>query len=56
MGGGTPEDMIGNTDHDYSRHDLADQYVAEDRRVIQTGNWCRFRSANSTGGSSISSS
>lgn len=31
-----PEHMIGKTDHDFSPRDLADQYVAEDRRVMQT--------------------
>ena len=31
-----PETMIGKTDHDFSPRDMADQYVAEDRRVIQT--------------------
>jgi len=31
------DDMVGKTDHDFSPRDLADQYVAEDRRVIQTG-------------------
>ena len=36
FGACTPEEMIGKTDHDYSPHDLADQYVAEDRRVIET--------------------
>jgi PAS domain S-box-containing protein len=30
------EDMIGKTDHDYSPSDLADQYVAEDRRVMRS--------------------
>lgn len=29
--------MIAKTDHDFSPRDLADQYVAEDRRVMQTG-------------------
>ena len=36
IGACTPEEMIGKTDHDFSPHDLADQYVAEDRRVIET--------------------
>jgi PAS domain S-box-containing protein len=31
-----PEDMIGKTDYDFSPHDLAELYVAEDRRVIET--------------------
>jgi PAS domain S-box-containing protein len=31
-----PEDMIGKTDYDFSPQDLAEQYVAEDRRVIET--------------------
>jgi PAS domain S-box-containing protein len=31
------DEMIGRTDHDFSPHDLADQYLAEDQRVIQTG-------------------
>jgi len=37
QGAGTPEQMIGRTDYDFSPHDLADQYVAEDRRVMQSG-------------------
>jgi PAS domain S-box-containing protein len=36
MGGCEPEQMIGKTDHDFNPRDMADQYVAEDRRVIQT--------------------
>jgi PAS domain S-box-containing protein len=32
-----PEEMIGKTDHDFSSCDLADQYVAEDQRVIRSG-------------------
>ena len=36
LGAASPEDMIGKTDHDFSPRDMADQYVAEDRRVIQT--------------------
>ena len=36
FGACTPEAMIGKTDHDFTPHDLADQYVAEDRRVMQT--------------------
>ncbi len=36
LGGCDPEAMIGKTDHDFSPRDMADQYVAEDRRVIQT--------------------
>jgi PAS domain S-box-containing protein len=35
-GGCDPEAMIGKTDHDFSPRDMADQYVAEDRRVIET--------------------
>ena len=35
FGACTPEEMVGQTDHDFSPHDLADQYVAEDRRVIR---------------------
>ncbi|MBN2580473.1 MAG: AraC family transcriptional regulator [Pirellulales bacterium] len=31
-----PEAMIGKTDYDFSPRDLADQYVAEDRRVMET--------------------
>lgn len=30
------DEMIGKTDHDFSPHDMADQYVAEDRRVMHT--------------------
>jgi PAS domain S-box-containing protein len=36
MGVGALEEMIGKTDHDFNRQDLADQYVAEDRTVMQT--------------------
>ena len=36
FGSTTPESMIGKTDHDFSPPDLADQFVAEDRRVIET--------------------
>jgi PAS domain S-box-containing protein len=36
MGVSNPEDMIGKTDHDFAPRDMADQYVAEDRRVIRT--------------------
>jgi PAS domain S-box-containing protein len=36
QGAGSPEEMIGKTDYDFSPHDLADQYVAEDRRVIES--------------------
>ncbi len=32
-----PEEMIGKTDHDFSPRELADQYVAEDQRVIHGG-------------------
>lgn len=35
LGVANPEEMLGKTDHDFSAHDLADQYVAEDRRVVQ---------------------
>jgi PAS domain S-box-containing protein len=31
-----PQEMIAKTDHDFSPQDLADQYVAEDHRVMQT--------------------
>jgi AraC-like DNA-binding protein len=31
-----PEAMLSKTDHDFSPRDLADQYVAEDRRVMAT--------------------
>ena len=36
LGNTTPEAMIGKTDHDFSPRDMADLYVAEDRRVIET--------------------
>ncbi len=36
LGAEGPEAMIGRTDHDYSPRDLAYQYVAEDRRVIES--------------------
>lgn len=29
--------MVGKTDHDYHRAELADRYVAEDRRVMESG-------------------
>ena len=35
-GAASPEEMIGKTDHDFSPRDMADQYVAEDHRVMQT--------------------
>jgi PAS domain S-box-containing protein len=37
FGACSPEEMIGKTDHDFSPRDMADQYVAEDRRVIESG-------------------
>lgn len=33
----SPEEMIGRTDYEFSTRDLADQYVAEDRRVMESG-------------------
>jgi PAS domain S-box-containing protein len=36
MGVEVPEDMIGRTDHDFAPRDMADLYVAEDRRVIES--------------------
>lgn len=36
VGVASPDEMIGKTDHDFSPRDMADQYVAEDRRVIKT--------------------
>jgi PAS domain S-box-containing protein len=36
QGNEDPEASLGKTDHDFSPHDLADLYVAEDRRVIET--------------------
>jgi PAS domain S-box-containing protein len=36
LGAAGPEAMIGKTDHDFSPRDMADQYVAEDHRVMQT--------------------
>jgi PAS domain S-box-containing protein len=36
LGDTTAQEMLGKTDHDYSPHDMADQYVAEDRRVMET--------------------
>ena len=35
-GGCEPDEMIGKTDYDFSPRDMADQYVAEDHRVIET--------------------
>lgn len=43
FGATCPEEMIGKTDHDYSPRDMADQYVAEDRRVMQTGKPVTFQ-------------
>lgn len=37
MGGRTEEDVIGLTPHDYLPADLADKYLADDRRVVRTG-------------------
>lgn len=36
LGNTSPEAMIGKTDHDFSPRDMADQYVAEDHRVVET--------------------
>ena len=36
-GAALPEEMFGKSDYDYSPRDLADQYMAEDRRVMETG-------------------
>lgn len=36
QGAASPEDVLGKTDYDFSPRDLADQYVAEDRRVMQS--------------------
>jgi PAS domain S-box-containing protein len=36
FGAAGPEEMLGKTDYDFSPRDMADQYVAEDRRVMQT--------------------
>lgn len=35
QGAGTPENMIGKTDFDFSPRDLAEQYLAEDNRVMK---------------------
>jgi AraC-like DNA-binding protein len=37
MGGRTPEDVIGLTPHEYLPADIADKYLADDRRVLRTG-------------------
>ncbi|QEL13239.1 AraC family transcriptional regulator [Limnoglobus roseus] len=37
MGGRTEDDVIGLQPHDYLPCDLADKYLADDRRVFQTG-------------------
>ena len=37
FGGRSAEEMVGKTDYDFSPRDLADQYVAEDRRVMEGG-------------------
>lgn len=37
MGGGTEDDVIGLLPHDYLPADLADDYLADDRRVMATG-------------------
>jgi PAS domain S-box-containing protein len=36
LGAASVNEVIGKTDHDFSPHDLANQYVAEDHRVMQT--------------------
>ncbi len=37
MGGKTEDDVIGLAPHDYLPADLADKYLADDRRVLRTG-------------------
>ena len=37
LGAAGAEEMVGKSDYDFSPRDLADQYVAEDRRVMHTG-------------------
>jgi AraC-like DNA-binding protein len=37
MGGKTEDDVVGLCPHDYLPADLADKYLADDRRVIRTG-------------------
>lgn len=37
MGGKTEDDVIGFTPHDYLPPDIADKYLADDRRVLRTG-------------------
>lgn len=37
MGGKTEDDVVGLTPHDYLPADIADKYLADDRRVIRTG-------------------
>jgi PAS domain S-box-containing protein len=36
LGAAGPEEIVGKTDHDFSPRDMADQFVAEDRRVVQS--------------------
>ena len=37
MGAGTPEELLGKTDFDFYPHELAAQYYADERHVIETG-------------------
>ncbi len=37
MGGRTEDDVVGMTPHDYLPPDIADKYLADDRRVLRTG-------------------
>ena len=35
--GGKPEDLYGKTDHDFYPKELADQYLADEKQVLETG-------------------
>lgn len=43
FGNTVPDKMLGKTDYDFSPRDMADQYTAEDRRVIATGKPVTFQ-------------
>jgi PAS domain S-box-containing protein len=37
MSGGKPEDLYGKTDHDFYPKELADQYLADEKKILKTG-------------------
>ncbi len=46
MAGTTPEEMVGRTDHDFFPSEIADIYLADDRKVLRTGEISRTRRAH----------